>query len=97
VMPICREVIEMATRRLAMGKGLAQNVAASWRKSLSWTLHDLENDTPMNRQVRAELDREDVSPSPPGSVDSWDEAFSYRTRDEALAEETSLATPATPL
>ena len=97
VMPICREVIEMATRRLAMGKGLAQYVADSWRKSVSWSIHDLENDTPMNRLVRAELESDDWAPSPPGSVDSWDEALAYRTRDEALAEETSLAAPATPL
>jgi hypothetical protein len=87
----------MATRRLAMGKGLPQNVAESWRKALSWALHDLGNDTPLHRYVRAELDREGWAPSPLGSVDSWDEALSYRTRDEALAAESSLATSATPL
>jgi hypothetical protein len=46
----------MATRRIAMGKGLDQRVAESWRKTLSRALHDLEQDTPLNRLVRAELE-----------------------------------------
>ncbi len=87
----------MATRRLAMGKGLAQNVAMAWRRSVSWSILDVENDTAMNRLVRAELERENWAPSTPESVDSWDEALSYRTRDEALAEETSRTAPVTPM
>ena len=97
VIPMCREVLGMATRRLAMGKGLAQSVAESWRKTLRCALRDAENDTPLNRQVRAELDRGDWDPSPPGGVDSWDEALHYRTRDEMLAEVSAQSASATPL
>ena len=101
VIPLCREVVEMATRRLAMGKGLPQVVAESWRRALSWALHDLENDTPVHRRVRAEMEQEALDPegwppSPPRSpesVGSWeqdrDEALAYRTRDEAAAAESS--------
>ena len=87
VMPLCREVTQMATRRIAMGKGLDARVAASWHKLLSHALRDLQNDTPLNRVIKAEIEREGggLSPSPPGSVDSWDEALNYRTRDERLA------------
>ncbi len=97
MIPVYREVIEVATWRLAMGKGLAQSVAESWRKTLSYALHDAENDTPLNRQVRAELEQEGWALYSPGSVDSWDEALAYRTRDEGLADEGSPATPSTPL
>jgi hypothetical protein len=55
VMPICRECIQMATRRIAMDKGLDQRVAAAWRTSLSHATHDVQNDTALNRRIRAEL------------------------------------------
>jgi acyl carrier protein phosphodiesterase len=64
VMPLCREVVQMATRRIAMGKGLDQRVAESWRKALSRALHDLEQDTPLNRLIRAELEQERSTAAP---------------------------------
>jgi hypothetical protein len=94
VMPVCREVIAMATRRLAMGKGLDQGTAECWHRTLSHALHDTEHDTPLNRQVRAELEQEGWLPNTPGSVDSLNEAL--YTRDEALSEESS-SPPSTPL
>jgi hypothetical protein len=94
VMPVCREVIAMATRRLAMGKGLDQGTAECWHRTLSRALHDTEHDTPLNRQVRAELEQEGWLPNTPGSVDSLNEAL--YTRDEALSEESS-SPPSTPL
>jgi hypothetical protein len=75
VMSLCREVMQMTTRRLAMGKGLDQHVAESWLKTLSRALHDAENDTPLNRLARAELEQEGWPPSTPGSDGSWDEAL----------------------
>jgi hypothetical protein len=44
VTPLCRECMEMATRRIAMGKGLDQCVAEDWRQFLSRAFHDVEND-----------------------------------------------------
>ncbi len=55
VIPICRECLQMATRRIAMGKGLDQRVAAAWRNSLSHAIHDVQNDTVVNQCIRAEL------------------------------------------
>jgi hypothetical protein len=55
VMPICRECLQMATRRIAMGKGLDQGVAEAWRKSLRRAIYDVQNDTVLNRCIRAEL------------------------------------------
>ena len=95
VMGVCREVVEMATRRLAMGKGLDQGTAECWHRTLSRALHDAVADTPVNRQIRAELDAEGWLPNTPGSVDSLHEAL--HTRDEALSEESSSSTPSTPL
>jgi hypothetical protein len=63
-MPLCREVVQMATRRIAMGKGLDQRVAESWRKTLSRALHDLEQDTPLNRLIRAELEQDGSTAAP---------------------------------
>jgi hypothetical protein len=98
VVSVCREVIEMATRRLAMGRGLDQGVAEAWHRTLHHALYDAEHDTPANRQMRAELERDGWALSPPDSVDSWDEALTYRTRDETLAEESSSPLPpSTPL
>ena len=97
VIPVCREVIEMATRRLAMGRGLDQGVAEVWHRTLNHALDDAEHDTPANRQMRADLERDGWALSPPDSVDSWDEALTYRTRDEALAEESLSPPPSTPL
>ncbi len=51
VMPLCREVMQMATRRVAMGKGLDARVAASWHTTLSRALDDVEQDTPLNRLI----------------------------------------------
>ncbi len=76
VMPICRECLQMATRRIAMGKGLDQGVAEAWRKSLKHAIYDVQNDTVLNRCIRAELalDRaresstvQDISPSAPST------------------------------
>jgi hypothetical protein len=101
VMPLCREVTEMATRRLAMGKGLDARVAASWQRVLCQALSDNRDDTPFNRGIIAEMEQEAADPeswppSPPRtpeSAGSWeqdrDEALAYRTRDEAAAEESS--------
>ena len=101
VMPLCREVTEMATRRLAMGKGLNARVAASWQRVLCQALSDNEDDTPFNRGIIAEMEQEAADPeswppSPPRtpeSAGSWEqdrnEALAYRTRDEAAAEESS--------
>jgi hypothetical protein len=77
----------MATRRLARAK-------ASTRARPSTGLHDSEHDTPLNRQVRAELEQEGWLPNTPGSVDSLNEAM--HTRDEAWSEESS-SPPSTPL
>ena len=55
VMPICRECLQMATRRIAMGKGLDQGVAEAWRRSLKHAIYDVQNDTVLNRCIRAEL------------------------------------------
>ncbi len=85
----------MATRRLAMEKGLDQGTAECWHRTLRHALHDAEHDTPLNRQIRAELDAEGWLPNTPGSVDSWNSAM--HTRDEALSEESSSSPPSTPL
>jgi hypothetical protein len=45
----------MATRRMAMGKGLDKGVAEAWRNLLSHAIHDVQNDTVLNRCIRAEL------------------------------------------
>ena len=55
VMPVSRECLQMATRRIAMGKGLDRGVAAAWHRSLTRSLRDTQNDTPLNRLIRAEL------------------------------------------
>ena len=85
----------MASRRLAMGKGLDQGTAECWHRTLSHALHDAVSDTPVNRQIRAELDAEGWLPNTPGCVDSLHEAL--HTRDEALSEESSSSPPSTPL
>ena len=91
----------MATRRLAMGKGLNARVAASWQRVLCQALSDNRDDTQFNRVVIADMEQEALDPegwppSPPltpESVGSWeqerDEALAYRTRDEAAAEASS--------
>ncbi len=55
VMPMCRECLQMATRRIAMGKGLDRNVAATWRQALRHAVYDVQHDTVLNRVLRAEL------------------------------------------
>jgi hypothetical protein len=64
VVPLCRECLLMATRRIAMGKGLDQRVAEDWRKSLTRAVHDVEQDTPLNRLIRAELEQESSTAVP---------------------------------
>ena len=65
VMPMCRECLQMATRRIAMGKGLDRDLAVTWRAALSHAIHDVQNDTVLNRVIRAELALESAQ----GSVD----------------------------
>jgi hypothetical protein len=76
VMPMCRECLQMATRRIAMGRGLDQGVAEARRKSLKHAIYDVQNDTVLNRCIRAELALEraresatvqDSSPSAPST------------------------------
>ena len=70
VMPMCRECLQMATRRIAMGKGLDRNLAAVWREALSHAIHDVQNDTPLNRVIRAELALESAQGSVTGQESS---------------------------
>jgi hypothetical protein len=66
VLPACRECVEMSTRRVAMGKGLSQDVVWTWRTLVADAIHDVEHDTPVNRLIRAELaaERAGLSPLP---------------------------------
>jgi hypothetical protein len=72
VMPMCRECLQMATRRIAMEKGLDRNLAAIWREALSHAINDMQNDTPLNRVIRAELALESAQ----GSVTDQESASS---------------------
>jgi hypothetical protein len=65
VLPACRECVEMSTRRVAMGKGLSQDVAWTWRTLVADAIHDAEHDTPVNRLIRAELAAERAGILPP--------------------------------
>ena len=53
-----------------MGKGLDRNLAAVWREALSHAIHDVQNDTPLNRVIRAELALESAQGSVTGQESS---------------------------
>ena len=89
VMPMCRECLQMATRRIAMGKGLDRDVAATWRAALRHAVHDVQNDTVLNRVIRAELALESAQAS-------TTDQESVVSGDEALTEGNSASPPSTP-
>ena len=55
VLPACRACLEMATRRISMDRGLSQDLADAWRALVVSAIYDAEQDTPVNRLIRAEL------------------------------------------
>lgn len=79
----------MATRRIAMGKGLDRDVAATWRAALRHAVHDVQNDTVLNRVIRAELALESAQAS-------TTDQESVVSGDEALTEGNSASPPSTP-